>query len=63
VAIGRCPTASEFDAKSWAQFFLKYVISHPAVTVVTPSTSQAKNMLDNLGGGIAACRTRQCASA
>jgi aryl-alcohol dehydrogenase-like predicted oxidoreductase len=44
--------ASEFDAKSWAQFFLKYVISHPAVTVVTPSTSQAKNMLDNLGGGI-----------
>ncbi|MEQ1580568.1 MAG: aldo/keto reductase [Steroidobacteraceae bacterium] len=43
--------AAEFDAKSWAQFFLKYVISHPAVTVVTPSTSQAKNMLDNLGGG------------
>lgn len=44
--------AAEFDAKTWAQFFLKYVISHPAVTVVTPSTSQAKNMLDNLGGGI-----------
>jgi aryl-alcohol dehydrogenase-like predicted oxidoreductase len=43
--------AKEFDATSWAQFFLKYVISHPAVTVVTPSTSQAKNMLDNLGGG------------
>ena len=43
--------AAEFDAKSWAQFFLKYVISHPAVTVVTPSTSQAKNMIDNLGGG------------
>ncbi len=44
--------AAEFDAKTWAQFFLKYVISHPAVTVVTPSTSQAKNMLDNMGGGI-----------
>lgn len=44
--------ASEFDAKTWAQFFIKYVISHPAVTVVTPSTSQVKNMLDNLGGGI-----------
>jgi aryl-alcohol dehydrogenase-like predicted oxidoreductase len=43
--------AAEFDAKTWAQFFIKYVISHPAVTVVTPSTSQAKNMLDNLGGG------------
>ena len=43
--------ATEFDAKTWAQFFIKYVISHPAITVVTPSTSQAKNMLDNLGGG------------
>jgi len=31
---------------------LKYVISHPAVTVVTPATSQAKNMLDNIGGGV-----------
>ena len=44
--------AAEIDAKTWAQFFLKYVISHPAVTVVTPATSQAKNMLDNIGGGI-----------
>jgi len=44
--------AGEFDAKTWAQFFVKYIISHPAVTVVTPSTSQAKNMLDNLGGGM-----------
>ena len=37
---------------TWAQFFLKFVVSHPAVTVVTPATSQAKNMLDNIGGGI-----------
>jgi aryl-alcohol dehydrogenase-like predicted oxidoreductase len=44
--------ASEFDAKTWAQFFLKFVLGHPAVTVVTPATSQAKNMLDNLGGGV-----------
>lgn len=44
--------AKEFDAKTWAQFFLKWVIGHPAVTVVTPATSQAKNMLDNLGGGV-----------
>jgi aryl-alcohol dehydrogenase-like predicted oxidoreductase len=44
--------AAEFDATTWAQFFLKYVISHPAVTVVTPGTSQAKNMLDNIGGGM-----------
>jgi aryl-alcohol dehydrogenase-like predicted oxidoreductase len=44
--------AAEFDAKTWAQFFLKFALSHPAVTVVTPATSQAKNMVDNLGGGV-----------
>lgn len=40
--------AGEFDAQSWAQFFLKFVISHPAVTVVTPATSKATHMADNL---------------
>ena len=44
--------AGEIDVKTWAQFFLKFVVGHPAVTVVTPATSQAKNMLDNIGGGI-----------
>ncbi len=44
--------AAEFDARSWAQFFLKFVLGHPAVTAVTPATSQPKNMLDNLGGGM-----------
>ncbi len=44
--------ASEFDATTWAQFFLKFIIAHPAITAVTPATSQAKNMLDNIGGGI-----------
>jgi len=44
--------ASEFDATSWAQFFLKYVISHPAVTVATPATTKVSHMLDNLGGAI-----------
>lgn len=44
--------AAEFDATSWAQFFIKYALSHPAVTVVTPSTSQAHHMTDNIGGGI-----------
>jgi aryl-alcohol dehydrogenase-like predicted oxidoreductase len=44
--------AKEFDATTWAQFFLKFIIGHPAVTVVTPATSQAKNMIDNIGGGI-----------
>jgi aryl-alcohol dehydrogenase-like predicted oxidoreductase len=42
--------AKEFDASTWAQFFIKFVASHPDVTVVTPATSQAKNMADNLGG-------------
>ena len=41
--------ASQFGAASWAQFFIKYVAAHPAVTVVTPATSQAKNVIDNLG--------------
>ncbi len=44
--------AKEYDINSWAQFFLKFIIGHPAVTVVTPATSQAKNMIDNIGGGI-----------
>lgn len=43
--------AAEFDATSWAQFFLKFVLGHPAVTVVTPATSQRRHLLDNLGGG------------
>ncbi len=44
--------AKEFDATTWAQFFLKFILAHPAITAVTPATSQAKNMLDNIGGGI-----------
>ncbi|MDQ3489030.1 MAG: aldo/keto reductase, partial [Acidobacteriota bacterium] len=44
--------AAEFDAKTWAQFFLKYVISHPAVTVARVGTTKAAHMLDNMGGGI-----------
>ena len=43
--------AADFDAATWAQFFIKYVLGHPAVTVVTPATSKAKHMVDNLGGG------------
>jgi aryl-alcohol dehydrogenase-like predicted oxidoreductase len=44
--------ASEIDVNSWAQFFVKFIVSHPAITAVTPATSQAKNMIDNIGGGI-----------
>ena len=44
--------AAEFDAKTWPQFFIKYVISHPAVTVARTGTTKAAHMLENLGGGI-----------
>jgi aryl-alcohol dehydrogenase-like predicted oxidoreductase len=44
--------AREFDASSWAQFFLKYVASHPAVTAITPATSRPANMADNMGGAV-----------
>ena len=44
--------AAEFDAKTWAQFSIKYVLSHPAVTVARTGTTQAAHMLENIGGGI-----------
>lgn len=44
--------AAQFDATTWAQFFIKYVLGHPAVTVVTPATSKVHHLVDNLGGGI-----------
>jgi aryl-alcohol dehydrogenase-like predicted oxidoreductase len=44
--------AAEFDATTWAQFFLKFVAAHPAVTAITPATSRARNMADNLGGAV-----------
>jgi len=36
-------------AESWGQFFIKFAAAHPAVTTVTPATSQARHMVDNLG--------------
>ena len=41
--------AKEFGAMTWGQFFIKYAAAHPATTCVTPATSKAKNMLDNIG--------------
>jgi aryl-alcohol dehydrogenase-like predicted oxidoreductase len=43
--------ASEFEATSWAQFFLKYVISHPAVTCIIPGTTKLSHLEDNQRGG------------
>jgi len=41
--------AKEFDCQSWAQFFLKYIVSHPAVTCAIPGMARAKYAVDNLG--------------
>ena len=43
---------SDYDIDSWGQFFLKYIISHDAVTNIIPATSKPKNMLDNAKAGM-----------
>ncbi|MEO7726986.1 MAG: aldo/keto reductase [Burkholderiales bacterium] len=43
--------AAEFGAKTWGQFFLKFILSHPAVTAVIPGTDKPEYMLDNLDAG------------
>ena len=40
--------AAEYEIKSWAQFFLKYIISHPAVTCVIPGTSDPDHLVENM---------------
>lgn len=45
------PWVGEFDCQSWGQYFLKFVISHPAVTCTIPATSKAKHMQDNMQAG------------
>lgn len=56
-AVGTRPLeswAAQIDCSSWAQVFLKYVVSHPAVTCAIPGTTQARHAEDNNG----ACRGR-----
>jgi aryl-alcohol dehydrogenase-like predicted oxidoreductase len=43
--------AAEFDARTWAQFFIKYVLSHPAITVVRTGTTKPAHMIENLNAG------------
>jgi diketogulonate reductase-like aldo/keto reductase len=43
--------ASEFDCSSWAQFFLKWILGHPAVTCVIPGTRRLRHLQDNLAAG------------
>jgi diketogulonate reductase-like aldo/keto reductase len=41
--------ATEFDCANWAQFFLKFIVSHPAVTCAIPATSRVDHMQENMG--------------
>ena len=43
------PWAAEIDCASWPQFFLKYIVSHPAVTCAVPGMARAEYVVDNLG--------------
>jgi len=43
--------AKEFDCSSWAQFFLKWIIAHPAVTCAIPATSKVRHLEDNMQAG------------
>jgi len=44
--------AADFGAETWGQFFLKYIISHPAVTVAIPGTRQVHHVEDNIGAAM-----------
>jgi diketogulonate reductase-like aldo/keto reductase len=44
--------AADFDCSSWAQFLLKYLLGHPAVTCVIPGTSRVAHLKDNLQAGM-----------
>ena len=44
--------ATEFDCQSWAQFFLKWIVGHPAVTCAIPATDKPDHIEDNMQGGV-----------
>jgi diketogulonate reductase-like aldo/keto reductase len=44
--------AAELDCASWAQFFLKWILGHPAVTCVIPATSKVEHLDDNMSAGL-----------
>lgn len=55
--------AAEAGCQNWAQYFLKFIVSHPAVTCAIPATSQVAHMHENMGAAYgalpdAATRTR-----
>jgi len=44
--------AADFDCRSWAQFFLKYILAHPAVTCAIPGTRLVAHLQDNMQAGL-----------
>jgi len=44
--------AADIDCTAWSQFFLKYIVSHPAVTCAIPATSNPAHLRENMGGGM-----------
>ena len=46
------PWCADFDCTSWAQFFLKYLLGHPAVTCVIPGTRRVDHLRDNMAAGV-----------
>ena len=44
--------AAEFDCASWAQYFLKYLLGHPAVSCVIPGTRRVSHLQDNVRAGM-----------
>jgi diketogulonate reductase-like aldo/keto reductase len=46
------PWAAEIDCRSWAQFFLKWIVAHPAVTCIIPATNNPRHLEDNMAAGL-----------
>ena len=44
--------AAELDCASWGQFFLKFILGHPAVTCVIPGTARPEHMRDNVAASL-----------
>jgi diketogulonate reductase-like aldo/keto reductase len=45
------PWVEEIDCRNWAQYFLKFAVSHPSVTCAIPATSKVAHMIENMGAG------------
>ena len=46
--------AAEFGCRSWAQFLLKWIVAHPAVTCAIPATAKVRHLEDNMAAGLGA---------